>query len=89
MNNMWAIFCFPLVIIDVLANDRGTILIETKDGKNYLAESGKNSYLGDSRKHKAENGKNKKSEYDYAESGYNMADENGKNKKSEYDYIVG
>ena len=40
--------CFAIVIIDVFAQDHGTILIKTKEGKSYLAESGKHNYLGDS-----------------------------------------
>ena len=52
---MWAI-CFLLIIIDVLARDHGTFLIQTKKGEAYLAELGNP---------KAEKGKNKKSGYDY------------------------
>ena len=64
---MWAI-CVALFIIDVLApdHDHGTFLIKTKEGKTYLAESGKNNYLRDSVKHEAEKAKTKESGFDSA-----------------------
>ena len=63
---MWTI-CVALFIIDVLAPDHGgTFLIKTKEGKTYLAESGKHNYFGDSVKHESEKAKSKASGSDSA-----------------------